>query len=50
MMDRDNMSLPLADKTPRKSLGEMLVEENLITTEQLATALELKRKQGGGPR
>ena len=46
-MDTDNMSLPLADKTTRKSLGEMLVAENLITVEQLATALELKRKQGG---
>lgn len=30
-----------------KSLGEMLVEEQLITTEQLESALELQRSQGG---
>jgi len=37
----------LVDRVIRKSLGEMLVEENLITTEQLESALELQRKQGG---
>jgi type II secretory ATPase GspE/PulE/Tfp pilus assembly ATPase PilB-like protein len=31
----------------KKSLGEMIVEENLITAEQLGNALELQRRQGG---
>ena len=37
----------VTERVQRKSLGEMLVEENLITTEQLANALELQQKQGG---
>jgi general secretion pathway protein E len=36
-----------ADRATKKSLGEMLIEENLITAEQLDKALELQRKQGG---
>jgi general secretion pathway protein E len=36
-----------ADRVAKKSLGEMLIEENLITAEQLDKALELQRKQGG---
>ena len=36
-----------ADRAARKSLGEMLVEENLITAEQLENAMELQRRQGG---
>jgi len=45
-MDRDKESM-LADRATRKSLGEMLVEENLITAEQLENTLELQRRQGG---
>lgn len=36
-----------AAKETRKGLGEMLIEQNLITTEQLDNALELQRQQGG---
>ena len=36
-----------ADRATKKSLGEMLIEENLVTAEQLDKALELQRKQGG---
>ena len=35
------------DRATRKSLGEMLIEENLLTAEQLEEALELQRGQGG---
>ena len=35
------------DRAARKSLGEMLVEENLLTAEQLDNAVELQRRQGG---
>ena len=45
-MDRDRAEA-LVDRATRKSLGEMLVEENLITAEQLENALELQRRQGG---
>ena len=45
-MNRDSGEI-LVDRAIRKSLGEMLVEENLITTEQLESALELQRRQGG---
>ncbi len=45
-MDRDKGGI-LINRATRKSLGEMLVEENLITTEQLENALELQRRQGG---
>ena len=45
-MDKDNGDI-LVGRTVRKSLTEMLVEENLITTEQLEKALKLQRKQGG---
>jgi len=37
----------IAAKATRKSLGEMLIEQNLITTEQLDNALELQRREGG---
>ncbi len=36
-----------AGRTTVKRLGEMLVEENLITPEQLENALEAQHKQGG---
>jgi len=42
-----NKSVGATDKVQRKSLGEMLVEENLITAEQLENALEVQRRQGG---
>ena len=45
-MDR-NDSVRVTNKVQRKSLGEMLVEENLITAEQLENALEVQRRQGG---
>jgi len=45
-MDRDKGEI-FADRVTRKSLGEMLIEENLITAEQLDKALELQRKQRG---
>jgi len=45
-MDRDKGEI-FADRATRKSLGEMLIEENLITAEQLDKALELQRKQWG---
>ncbi len=45
-MDRDKEEI-FTDKASRKSLGEMLVEQNLITAEQLENALELQRRQGG---
>jgi type II secretory ATPase GspE/PulE/Tfp pilus assembly ATPase PilB-like protein len=38
---------PAADKAAKKTLGEMLVEETLITKEQLENALEQQRQQGG---
>ena len=45
-MDRDKGEI-FTDRATRKSLGEMLIEENLITAEQLEKALELQRGQGG---
>lgn len=42
----DNMT-PSAKMAVRKGLGEMLVEAGRITAEQLETALEQQRKQGG---
>jgi len=45
-LDR-NKPAGVPDKLERKSLGEMLVEENLITSEQLESALELQRREGG---
>ena len=35
------------DKTSKKSLGDMLVEEKLITPEQLESALAIQRQKGG---
>ena len=42
-----NDSVRVTEKVQRKSLGEMLVEENLITAEHLENALEVQRRQGG---
>ena len=37
----------LTDRTSKKSLGDMLVDEKLITSEQLETALAIQRQKGG---
>jgi type II secretory ATPase GspE/PulE/Tfp pilus assembly ATPase PilB-like protein len=46
-MDREETQPSIANRAARKSLGEMLVEENLITPEQLESALEQQRQHGG---
>ena len=46
-MDRDDTRPFITDRTPKKSLGETLVEEKLITQEQLESALSTQRQQGG---
>jgi general secretion pathway protein E len=46
-MDKDKTQPATVNKAARKSLGEMLVEEKLITQEQLEGALALQRQQGG---
>jgi general secretion pathway protein E len=38
---------PVTDKSAKKSLGEMLTEEGLITKEQLESALAWQQRQGG---
>ena len=45
-MDKNNGDI-LVGRAIRKSLGEMLVEENLITSEQLEQALKVQRLGGG---
>jgi type IV pilus assembly protein PilB len=45
-MDRNKSATPTGN-LPRKSLGEVLVEEGMITAEQLQNALELQRRQKG---
>ena len=47
MIDANNTRILAPDGGKRESLGEMLVEENLITAEQLRDSLELQRKRGG---
>jgi general secretion pathway protein E len=47
-MDKKEPATPPAtERSPRQSLGEMLVEEKLITPEQLQQALARQRQQGG---
>ena len=46
-MDKDKVKPTVTDRARGKTLGEMLVDENLITAEQLESALELQRRQGG---
>jgi type II secretory ATPase GspE/PulE/Tfp pilus assembly ATPase PilB-like protein len=36
-----------SDKPSKKSLGEMLIEEKIITPQQLESALEIQRQKGG---
>ncbi len=45
-MSRDKVTVP-ADEVTRKSLAEMLLEENIITAEQLEKALDIQRRKGG---
>ncbi len=40
-------SASVTSKVKRKSLGEILVEQNVITTQQLEHALDVQREQGG---
>ncbi len=46
-MGSDNNEHLTADRAKPKSLGEMLVEEKLITQKQLESALERQRQEGG---
>jgi len=46
-VDSDKNRPFAADRAAKKSLGEMLVEENLITPAQLENALALQQQQGG---
>lgn len=46
-MDKDPNNPKTADRTVKKSLGEMLVEEKLITREQLKNTLALQQENGG---
>ena len=46
-MDSDKDRPLAADRVAKKSLGEMLVEENLITPAQLESALAQQQQQGG---
>jgi len=46
-VDKENTKPLASDKSSKKSLGEMLVEENLLTQEQLESTLALQRQQGG---
>lgn len=46
-MDSDKTRPAPADKAPKKSLGDILVEEKLITPAQLESAHNLQRQQGG---
>jgi type II secretory ATPase GspE/PulE/Tfp pilus assembly ATPase PilB-like protein len=45
-VDKDNKRVA-ADRTSKKSLGDMLVDEKLITPEQLESALVQQRQNGG---
>ena len=46
-METGRGDLPIDNLSSRKSLGELLVEEKLITPEQLDNAVNLQQKQGG---
>jgi general secretion pathway protein E len=43
----ENRESPATEKSGKKSLGEMLIEEKLLTQEQLESALTIQREQGG---
>jgi general secretion pathway protein E len=44
---KDKSNSPATEKAAKKTLGEMLVEEKLITAAQLESALALQQQQGG---
>jgi len=46
-VDRDNIKPPITDKAARKTVGDRLVEEKLITPEQLENASAFQQQQGG---
>jgi general secretion pathway protein E len=46
-LENDTSHSTAADRTAKKSLGEMLVEEKLITPEQLENARKLQQENGG---
>jgi general secretion pathway protein E len=46
-VDKEKTKPLMADRSTKKSLGEMLVEEKLITQEQLESTLVWQQKQGG---
>jgi general secretion pathway protein E len=46
-VDKEKTNPLMADRSTKKSLGEMLVEEKLITQEQLESTLVWQQKQGG---
>jgi len=45
--NKENQESPAAEKPGKKSLGEMLVEEKLITPKQLEKSLTIQQEQGG---
>jgi general secretion pathway protein E len=46
-LDNDTNNPAAADRTAKKTLGEMLIEEKLITREQLENAQKLQQQNGG---
>ncbi len=46
-MDRETNKPSIADKAGRKTLGDRLIEEKLITPEQLQSAVTIQQHQGG---
>jgi type II secretory ATPase GspE/PulE/Tfp pilus assembly ATPase PilB-like protein len=46
-VDRENNKPPITDKIARKTLGDRLIEEKLITPEQLQSAMAILQQQGG---
>ena len=46
-MENDKIETSPAEKIEKRNLGEMLVDEKIITQEQLESALIMQREQGG---
>ncbi len=46
-MENDKTEVSPTEKTEKKSLGEMLIDEKIITREQLESTLIMQREQGG---
>jgi type II secretory ATPase GspE/PulE/Tfp pilus assembly ATPase PilB-like protein len=47
LLDRDTNKPSITNKTGRKTLGDRLIEEKLITREQLKSAMDIQQQQGG---